>query len=351
MEFAWPWLFLTLPLPWLWRALLRPAARNEPALRVPFFPALRNLATKTSTHSPPRNLGRRGLGLLIWLLLVCAAARPQWLDEPLALPQSGRDMLLAVDISGSMEMPDFSIDGKSLTRLDVVRATARDFIARREGDRIGLILFGSQAYLQTPLTFDRKTVQAMLDDASIGIAGKETAIGDAIGLAIKRLNDAQAHHRVLVLLTDGANTAGAMDPLKAAQLAAQAGLRIYAIGIGADEMRIDMPGLLGSRIVNPSQDLDEKALEHIAKVTGGKYFRARDTAGLEAIYEALDALEPATAEDQTFRLIRELYIWPLGAALLISALMVLRSIAPRLRWSVVRNANATAPSRRHGAGA
>lgn len=340
MEFAWPWLFLALPLPWLWRALLRPATRSEPALRAPFFAALRSMGTKTSAN-PPRHLGRRGLGLLIWLLLVCAAARPQWLDEPLFLPQSGRDMLLAVDVSGSMEMPDFTLNGKPLTRLDVVRATARDFIARREGDRIGLILFGSQAYLQTPLTFDRKTVQAMLDDASIGIAGKETAIGDAIGLAIKRLTDTQAHHRVLVLLTDGANTAGAMDPLKAAQLAAKAGLRIYAIGMGADELRIDMPGFLGSRVVNPSQDLDEKVLGNIAKITGANYFRARDTEGLEAIYEALDELEPATAESQTFRLIRELYIWPLGAALFISALMALASVVPRPRRSVLHNAGAT----------
>lgn len=349
MEFAWPWLFLALPLPWLWRALLRPAERSEPALRAPFFGALRNMTAKTSANAP-RSRVQHALGLLIWLLLVCAAARPQWVDDPLTLPQSGRDMLLAVDVSGSMEMPDFSINGKALTRLDVVRTTAREFIARREGDRVGLILFGSQAYLQTPLTFDRKTVQAMLDDASIGIAGKETAIGDAIGLAIKRLTDGQAHHRVLVLLTDGANTAGAMNPLKAAQLAAQAGLRIYAIGMGADELRVDMPGPFGSRIVNPSQDLDEKALQHIAKVTGAQYFRARDTEGLEAIYEALDALEPVTADNQTFRLVRELYVWPLGAALLMSAVMALMMVAPVRRFFPMRMTRSGESSYRHEAG-
>lgn len=347
MQFAWPWLFLALPLPWIWWAVLRPAARNEPALRAPFFATLHNMATTISAPAP-RRLGRQVFGWTIWLLLVCAAARPQWLDEPLALPQSGRDMLLAVDVSGSMEMPDFSLDGKPQTRLDVVRATAREFIARREGDRVGLILFGSQAYLQTPLTFDCKTVQAMLDDASIGIAGKETAIGDAIGLAVKRLTNSEAHHRVLVLLTDGANTAGAMDPLKAAQLAAQAGLRIYAIGMGADELRIDMPGPFGSRVVNPSQDLDEKALQRIAEITGAKYFRARDTAGLEDIYAALDQLEPATADTQTFRLIRELYVWPLGAALLLSAAMALATLRPwpQLHWA--RKAHA-GPASRGGA--
>lgn len=348
MVFAWPWLFLALPLPWLWHVLLRPAMRSEPALRAPFFAALHNVTTQGPAIAP-RPIRRQALGWLVWVLLVCAAARPQWLDEPLALPQSGRDMLLAVDISGSMEMPDFSIDGEPLTRLDVVRVTAREFIARREGDRVGLILFGSQAYLQTPLTFDRKTVQAMLDDASIGIAGKETAIGDAIGLAIKRLTDTEAHHRVLVLLTDGANTAGAMDPLKAAQLAAQAGLRIYAIGMGADELRIDMPGPFGSRLVNPSQDLDEKALQRITQVTGAKYFRARDTAGLEAIYEALDELEPATADKQTFRLVRELYVWPLGVALLISAVMALLTVWPPGRWHPAGNPSAAASRARQGA--
>lgn len=330
MQFAWPWVFLALPLPWIWRALLRPAPHNEPALRVPFYSALRHVDA-SAENTPARLVGRRLPRLLVWLLLVCAAARPQWLDEPLALPQSGRDILLAVDISGSMEMPDFTIDGKQVTRLDVVRATAREFIGRREGDRLGLILFGSRAYLQTPLTFDRKTVQAMLDDASIGIAGKETAIGDAIGLAIKRLNETQAHHRVLILLTDGQNTAGAVDPIKAAELAAQAGLRVYTIGLGADELRVDMPGPFGSRVVNPSRDLDEKTLQRIAQATGARYFRAKDTDALQAIYDLMDELEPAAGESQTFRLVHELYTWPLAGALLTSALLASATARARRR--------------------
>jgi Ca-activated chloride channel family protein len=253
---------------------------------------------------------------------VSAAARPRWVGEQLELPVSGRDLMLAVDLSGSMEIEDFVIDGDAVDRLTATKYVASDFIARRNGDRLGLILFGRNAYLQTPLTFDLTTVRTLLLESVIGLAGKETAIGDAIGLAIKRLKDNDEQSRVLILLTDGANTAGEVTPLKAAELAATHGLKIYTIGIGADEMI--RRTLFGRQRVNPSRDLDEKTLRAIAEQTGGQYFRARDTAELERIYTQLDELEPVEAEQQTFRPVQALFVWPLAAALAISTLVVLR---------------------------
>ena len=176
----------------------------------------------------------------MWVLAVVAAARPQFVGEPVALPMTGRDLLLSVDLSGSMEEQDFQLNGEWVDRLTALKSVATDFIERRVGDRVGLILFGREAYLQAPLTFDRATVSTLLDESVIGLAGKETAIGDSIGLAIRTLEDAgvEQGRRVLILLTDGANTAGAVEPRKAAELAAQRKLVIYTIGIGADSLTV-----------------------------------------------------------------------------------------------------------------
>jgi Ca-activated chloride channel family protein len=259
------------------------------------------------------------IAVIAWLLLVTASSRPQWLGEPVALPVSGRDLLLAVDLSESMTETDFEIQGQRVDRLTAAKWVAQDFIKRREGDRIGLVLFGEQAYLQTPLTFDRDTVLTMLDEAQIGLAGRATAIGDSIGLAIKRLRENENSNRVLILMTDGANTAGEVDPLQAADLAAREGLTVYTIGIGADEMLVR--SLFGTRRVNPSADLDELTLQAIAEKTGGRYFRARDVAELEAIYQLLDELEPVERDPQMFRPVKALFYWPLAAALLLVALL------------------------------
>jgi Ca-activated chloride channel family protein len=315
LEFAWPWAFAALPLPLLAALLPRAPQQAGPALRLPFaaLPAA-TLEGSTETARPLRLT----LSTLAWVLLVCAAARPQFVGAPLQLPVSGRDLMLAVDISGSMQTQDMVIGNHAVSRLTAVKAIAGDFIERRTGDRLGLILFGDQAYLQTPLTFDRKTVHTQLDEAAIGLAGKRTAIGDAIGLAIKRLRDQPQENRVLILLTDGANTAGEVAPLKAAQLAERAGVRIYTIGVGADEVVVQ--GLFGpQRIAN--SDLDEHSLRAIARTTHGRYFRARDVKDLEKIYRLLDRIEPVSKEQETFRPIRELYGWPLGAALLITVLL------------------------------
>jgi Ca-activated chloride channel family protein len=321
IEFDWPWLFLLLPLPWLVGRLLPAVEGGEEApLRVPeLAPFASRVAGQGKRFSPPRL--QQWLALLAWALLVSAAARPLWVGEALELPVSGRDLMLAVDLSGSMEAEDFLIQGRTINRLLATQVVAGDFIERRVGDRIGLILFGRHAYLQAPLTFDRKTVHTLLDEAAIGLAGKETAIGDAIGLAVKRLRAQKEGSRVLILLTDGANTAGEVDPLKAAELAAAAGLKIYTIGIGADEMQVH--SLFGTRRVNPSRELDEKSLKAIAAATGGRYFRARDTGELSRIYALLDQLEPVARERQLYRPKQALYIWPLAAALLLAVTVVI----------------------------
>ena len=319
---AWPWLLLLAPLPWLLRLLL-PAAQSGDlqALRVPWFSAV--VGGKAGWMRRP---WLALIATLVWLLLLLAASRPQWIGEIESLPVSGRDLLLAVDISGSMDTQDMILNRTAVNRLKVVKKVAGEFIKRRHGDRVGLILFGSRAYLQTPLTFDTETTATLLDESEIGLAGRETAIGDAIGLAVKRLRDDAASDRVLVLLTDGANTSGEVQPLQAAEFAARDGLTVYTVGVGADEMMVQ--DFFGSRVVNPSADLDEETLRTIAGQTGGRYFRARDAKGLEKIYEILDELEPVESDVEIIRPIDELFHWPMGIAWVLALLAALYSIRP-----------------------
>ena len=329
IEFASPWLLAALPLPLLVAWMLPPAADTAgSALRLPFYNALH---ASMGEGRGSRSRWRLLLASLAWCCLVIAAARPQVLGDPVQLPVSGRDLLLAVDISGSMETADMLLGKQVATRLAAVKYVAGDFIQRREGDRLGLILFGDQAYLQTPLTFDRNTASIQLDEAAIGLAGQRTAIGDAIGLAVKRLRDQPQENRVLILLTDGENTAGTVDPQKAADIAASSGVRIYTIGVGADERVVS--GFFGKRRVANSE-LDEPALIAIAEKTGGQYFRARDIAGLEAIYRLLDELEPVSEDEEVFRPVHELYMWPLATALFICLLLGLLAtgLLQRLRY-------------------
>jgi Ca-activated chloride channel family protein len=318
IEFEWPWLFLLLPLPLLLRILLPPAAANRQAvLRTPLledFAASLNANTKAAAS---RVLLAGALSA--WVLLVTAAARPQWYGEPVQLPVSGRDLMLAVDLSESMQEEDFVLGNRAIDRLTAVKKVAGEFIERRAGDRIGLILFADRAYVQVPLTFDRRTVNTLLQEAFLGLAGARTAIGDAIGLAVKRLQDNPEQRRILILMSDGANTAGELEPLKAAELAQQAGLKIYTIGIGADA--IQRQSFFGVFTVNPSQDMDEKTLTAIARTTGGRYFRAHNTAELAEIYGVLDQLEPVEVEQQSFRPTRALFYWPLALAFILALLL------------------------------
>jgi len=319
---AWPWLLAMAPLPWLLRLLIPASSSGDlQALRVPWFSAI--------ADGKAGWMRRPWLALvaaLVWLLLLLAASRPQWIGEIESLPVSGRDLLLAVDISGSMDTQDMVLNRTAVNRLKVVKKVAGEFIQRRHGDRVGLILFGSRAYLQTPLTFDTETTATLLDESEIGLAGRETAIGDAIGLAVKRLRDDAASDRVLVLLTDGANTSGEVQPLQAAGFAAHDGLTVYTVGVGADEMMVQ--DFFGSRVVNPSADLDEETLRAIAEQTGGRYFRARDARGLEKIYQILDELEPVESDVEIIRPIDELFHWPLGIAWVLALLAALYSVRP-----------------------
>ena len=308
---AWWWALILLPLPWLVRRWLRPAPdAGMQALRVPWFGLMRDAAA-TWLKKPLL----AAIATLAWVLLVVAAARPQWVGEVVTLPVTGRDLLLAVDISGSMDTQDMFLAGEPVNRLAVVKKVAGEFIQRRRGDRVGLVLFGSRAYLQTPLTFDTETTAILLDESEIGLAGRETAIGDAIGLAVKRLREDAASDRVLVLLTDGANTSGEVQPMQATEFAAREGLKIYTVGVGADEMMVR--DFFGSRVVNPSADLDEDTLRAIAERTGGAYFRARDAQALAEIYRRLDELEPVESDQEVIRPIDDLFHWPLGAAFLL----------------------------------
>lgn len=324
IQFEWGWVFLALPLPLLVRYVFPPArADRDTALRTPFMDDFDDLAQSRTARISAWWVWLAAI--LAWLLLLTAAARPNWVGEPVELPVSGRDLMLAVDLSGSMEARDFELNGRAVDRLTATKAVAGEFIGRRQGDRLGLILFGEQAYLQTPLTFDRQTVQTLLMESAIGLAGKKTAIGDAIGLAVKRLRDNASESRVLILLTDGANTAGEVAPVKAAELAAAIGLKIYTIGVGADEIMVQ--SLLGQRRVNPSQDLDEATLRAIADKTGAQYFRARNTEELDRIYQLLDNLEPVETEALSFRPTTSLFFWPLAVALLLTGLL----LASRIR--------------------
>lgn len=314
-NFAWPWLWLILPLPWLVRFSLPAVARPVTnALRIPFFQQVTTLQFTHSTRTHPWTMHLL-LGL-IWIHLVAAAAGPQWLGEPVTIAQAGRNIMLAVDLSGSMEIQDMQIGNQPVDRLTIVKQAARDFIHQRKGDRLGLILFGTRAYVQTPLTFDYQTVEQMLEDATIALPGPETAIGDAIGLAIKRLQDVPEQSRVLVLLTDGANNAGILSPMQAAAIAKQHNIKIYTIGIGAT--RMVMNTFLGPQVVNPSWDLDEESLRKISEQTGGMFFRAMDERQLKQVYQSIHKLEPVESDAMTYRPIEQWYPYPLAVALLLS---------------------------------
>jgi len=321
MEFLWPMAFLLLPLPYLYRYLRKPARLSAGgSLRVPFFRRIASAAGGEQRYSTARPW-RLALASLIWGLLVTALARPVLVGDEIPLPVEGRDLMMAIDLSGSMGREDFAIDGRPTTRLAVVKTAADDFIERRAGDRVGLILFSNRAYLQAPLTFDRDVVRRLLDEAEVGLTGQETAVGDAIAVALKRLKDRPAQSRVLVLLTDGASNAGVMQPLQAAALARDYGVRIYTIGVGAGQMV--MQTAFGQQLVNPSQDLDETTLKQIADMTGGLYFRAQDLRSLAGIYAELDRLEPASGEPMFVRPSVSLFYLPLGAALVLTSLFML----------------------------
>ena len=305
-QFDYPWLFALLPLPLLgWRYL--PAYKeSRQAMRVPFFGAMSQaLGIAPQQSGVHQNRRQLALNLLVWVLLLIALARPVWIEPPLQQTKPARDLLLAIDISQSMEAKDYlGQDGIPVDRLTAVKQVVQDFIDKRPEDRLGLILFGGGAFAQAPLTLDHGSLKILLDQAGIGMAGPSTAIGDAIGLGIKMLDNSQQPDKTLILLTDGNDNHSVIPPDQAASLAAQKHIRIHAIGIGdpqtSGENRVDL-----------------QALEKIADSTGGRSFMASDSSALAGVYQTLDEITPHEVQHLSFQPKRQLFFWPLGVALLL----------------------------------
>ncbi|MGF1731057.1 vWA domain-containing protein [Photobacterium kasasachensis] len=313
-EFSWLWAWLLLPLPFLVYRFSKPAVQPV-AIRLPKLP-------DGIGQQQPDTRWRKTIMAIAWCCLLGALARPVWYGDPIEINPDHRDMLLAVDLSGSMSIEDMvTSGGDNIDRLTAVKQVLNDFIGKRKGDRLGLVLFANHAYLQTPLTFDRNTVQEQLGRTVLGLIGQSTAIGEGLGIATKTFIDSEAPQRVIILLSDGANTAGVIDPVEAAELAARSNVTIYTVGIGAEEMQ--QRSFFSTRTINPSQDLDEGMLANIANMTGGQYFRARNPQELENIYQLIDQMEPINTAQQTWRPRQELFRYPLAIALLFSLIIAI----------------------------
>jgi len=304
--FEYPWMFALLVAPALIWLLLPPYRAAQEAVRIPFFEQTASAAgLKVSSGAVVLKRGwlQRLIAPLVWSLIVTALARPQWVEDPIEKVESARDLMLAIDISQSMEARDFTDgEGNRTNRLTAVKAVVDDFITQRKGDRIGLIVFGGAAYPQVPFTLDHESCRILLEQIGIGMAGPRTMIGDAIGLAIKQFEASEVDERVLILLTDGNDTGSKMPPLKAAEIAQRNRIVIHTIGIGDPQ-------------ATGEEQVDLEVLEKIAETTGGQSFRGEDTEGLEGIYRTLDELTPQNYESFTWRPKRPLYFYPLGGAI------------------------------------
>ncbi|GAK82620.1 BatA protein [Vibrio ponticus] len=315
LEFVWWPLFLLLPLP-LAVYFLLPSAKSDAPLYLPYLPD--SSASKATQSVMPKLLMSA-----LWLCLVTAASRPVWYGEPVIQQAEHRDLMLVVDLSGSMEQKDMLYQGDYIDRLSAVKQVLNDFIAKRDGDRLGLVFFADHAYLQTPLTFDRNAVNQQLQQVVLNLIGSRTAIGEGIGLATKTFVDSEAPQRVIVLLSDGSNTAGVLEPIEAAEIAKKYKATIYTVGVGAGEM--EMKQFFFSRTVNTARDLDETSLRKIAEITGGQYFRARNSQDLANIYQMINQLEPINQATQTWRPQQEWFRYPLAIALgLLFVLIIVR---------------------------
>ncbi len=337
-SFYWPWFALLLPLPLLVRKFwplkeTREEFQTQGDASTLLHPALGRLS---SAFTSARSLTLAGshqkavLLALLWVALVTALMRPQWLEPYTEVHTEGYDLMLAVDTSRSMEALDFSVNNRQVTRMAVIKGVLGRFIQARDNDRIGLVVFGSQAFVLSPMTLDTGAVHSLVESIVPRMAGDATAIGDAIGLAVKKLRERPEGSRVLVLVTDGENTAGSLPPEVAARLAALEGIRIYTIGVGSKGL---VPFFEEGEMKQVKMEIDEDLLKEVAEMTGGAYFRATDTDALEKIYKRIDDLEKTQAESRTVMIPAPLYRWPLGLALVI--LLVLGLFpdgTPRLRF-------------------
>ncbi len=319
---AYPWFFALIVLPlFIYWIIPRARSDNQLALKTPFFSKIRSQLPIVGLNNFKSANYFKYLLVTIWVLLIVSGSGLQWMGKPINLPQSGRDLMMAVDLSGSMAIEDMQKPtGGAESRFDLVMRVVNQFLDTRKGDRVGLVLFGTKAYLQTPLTFDISTVKKMLNDSSIALPGSQTAIGDAIGLSVKKLMQYPSQSKALVLLTDGENNSGSLQPFQAAKIAKQNGIKVYTIGLGGGQ--IVMNTYFGQRLVNTSEDLDTDALKQIANMTGGKFFRAQNSSDLEKVYEAIDKIEPVESDKTVVRPITYLYPCTLGAALLLSFVLI-----------------------------
>lgn len=327
-QFAYPWLFFLLLLPFVLWALLSPIkGLHGDALRLPFLKDIEKISIKSGSLWSMRSNSSYKLSHAwwmmfgVWVLLVTAAARPQWLGKPIRLENNSRDILLVLDISNSMLERDFAIAGRRINRLTAVKNVVNEFINKRTDDRMGLILFGTRAYLQAPLTYDKQSVKEILWSMDAGMAGDSTAIGDALGLALKTLKDSKdLDNKVIILLTDGENNDGSLSLPQVIKLAKDENIKIYTIGVGSPNSM--MGSFFGIRLGGQS-NIDEKSLKELAQSTKGNYYSAADTGSLQKIYNTIDRLEPRINDDQFVQETKELYYLPLLAALALGSLLIL----------------------------
>ncbi len=314
--FAFPWAFALLLLPPIFYYLLPPMrGMYGNALRIPFIDDLKRISLKNgglwkvNAGTNEKISGKFVMLYIVWALLCLAAARPQIADEPQRLPNEGRDIMLVLDISTSMLEPDFNINGHAITRLEAVKKTVADFVQKRANDRIGLILFGTRAYLQSPLTYDKATVKNILFSMKAGMAGDSTSIGDALALALKNIQAPKnKKSQIIILLTDGENNDGSLSMAGAMKLAAQEDVKIYTIGVGSPNLFFRMLSAVGLH------DADENELKNLAEMSKGQYFRASSAADLQKVYQIIDSLEASNEDARFVQKVDEVYYIPLIAA-------------------------------------
>ncbi|EFP98015.1 vWA domain-containing protein [Vibrio caribbeanicus] len=313
ISFVWWWAFALLPIPFLIYLFVSPV-KDRSAIHLPYLP-------KAGDNTAPRNYFTKTLSILLWCALITALARPVWYGEPVTTQPKHRDLMLVLDLSYSMSQEDMQdSSGNYIDRLTAVKNVVSQFAQQRKGDRLGLVLFADHAYLQTPLTLDRNTISEQVNSLVLQLIGQKTAIGEGIGLATKTFIDSDAPQRVMILLSDGSNTSGVLDPIEAANIAKKYNATIYTIGVGAGEMMVK--DFFMTRKVNTAQDLDEKTLMSIAKITGGQYFRARNAQELATIYDTINSLEPVENASQTWRPQKEWFSVPLALSFLSLVLLL-----------------------------
>lgn len=313
LAFNYAVLLLLLPLPWFVRRFM---AQEKPStlLRLGRLPD--ELSESIRSNKLPMTLL-----ILAWLSMVIALARPVWLGEPVSVPMEHRDVMLVVDLSGSMDIEDMNGgDGEPISRMTAMKSVLVDFVRRREGDRLGLVLFADHGYLHTPLTLDIRNLEQQINQLVLGLVGYMTAIGEGVAIATKTFIDSEAPQRVMILLSDGSNTIGAVEPMAAAELAKESNVTIYSVGLGAESMLVENAfGELHE--TNPAWDLDEELLTDIAELTGGQYFRARNSHELAEVYSLIDGLEPISDAEQTWQPRYDLFQYPLFFVLFFTVLL------------------------------